>query len=928
MVLVANYAAFDFRYHIAANNIPVAGTYSGHQSNSGEMISLFETGPSDLVSGYVPAYEIDRVKYDSSVGAWPVEPMGNGPALIRVHTADYGNDLINWQASNSDGTPGLPNLPLDPSPPSVPTNLTGHTALGPNQITLNWNASSDAQSSVDHYVVYRNGTVLAATPTNSYVDAAVQSGTNYTYSVSAVNRDGYESAESAAIAVGLPGVSSYDCMDNQHVEIFFSEPLTASIASVLSHYSITGGISFTAVALSRDGTKITLATNSAMTAGNSYTVTMTGLTTVSGNQMPAGQQVAFTYTAQGSGSILWQYWAGIGSGDAVSDLTGNPNYPNNPTTTGYLTSFEVPSTGAVDYGERLQGYIYPPATGSYVFWIASDDNSQLWLSTDDNPANAAMIAYVSSWTALRQWNAETTQQSAAVTLVAGHRYYIEALQKQGVGGENLAVAWQTPGTVFDTSSGTPIPGTYLSPYGGGMDLTPPAAAAGLRATVAGGSQVNLTWNAVTDAVSGIDHYVIYRDGVSYAASTIAAFTDSTGISSRTRHSYQVAAVNYDGIVGALSAAVSVAPAGIASISTPTTTKVQIAFTEPVDSVSAQLAANYHISRRNGQRGRAAIGRNHRDSDDVGPRHEQSWLDDQQCAYAHRQSAGSLVQFLHVCVGGLGGDGLRGQLGHAGQFGECPVGRQHTRVSKLGADGRAFGHQLCHQRPFRQLRFRQRPARPVSFRRTYIITSSRRRALIYVPSAGNWTFDCDSDDGFSVTITGATFSSGTNVTSVGGTSFAYDGGRGATDSFGVANFPAAGYYPISLLFFQGGGPSGVELSAAQGSRTAFNSSLFHLIGDTIHGGLALGGTFTPAPFSVAINPQSTGDPTPALSGTASDPTVALTVRVAGNFYAVANNNGAWSLPEGVIQPALASGTYDVLVCGFQLRGTDRVRCDRG
>ena len=37
-----------------------------------------------------------------------------------------------------------------------------------------------------------------------------------------------------------------------------------------------------------------------------------------------------------------------------------------------------------------------------------------------------------------------------------------------------------------------------------------------------------------------------------------------------------------------------------------------------------------------------------------------------------------------------------------------------------------------------------------------------------------------------------------------------------------------------------------------------------------------------------------------------------MRVNGVYYAVANNNGAWTLPAGDIQPSLANGTYDVLV----------------
>jgi hypothetical protein len=57
--------------------------------------------------------------------------------------------------------------------------------------------------------------------------------------------------------------------------------------------------------------------------------------------------------------------------------------------------------------------------------------------------------------------------------VAGQRYYILALMKEGGGGDNLAVAWQQSGTAF---SGLPIPGTNLAPY-----VPPPGSATPIAA---------------------------------------------------------------------------------------------------------------------------------------------------------------------------------------------------------------------------------------------------------------------------------------------------------------------------------------------------------------------------------------------------------------------------------------------------------------
>jgi hypothetical protein len=167
--------------------------------------------------------------------------------------------------------------------------------------------------------------------------------------------------------------------------------------------------------------------------------------------VPTGPVVANT------GSILREYWTDI-AGAAVSDLTSNPAFPNNPSGSDLLTIFEAPTDWANYYGTRVRGYLHPTTSGSYTFWIASDDGSELWLSTNENPANKVKIASVPGWTPSRQWGRYTEQQSALIPLTGGKKYYIEALQKEHDGGDNLAVTW-------NVSYPNPINGQYLSPFG-------------------------------------------------------------------------------------------------------------------------------------------------------------------------------------------------------------------------------------------------------------------------------------------------------------------------------------------------------------------------------------------------------------------------------------------------------------------------------
>ncbi len=167
-----------------------------------------------------------------------------------------------------------------------------------------------------------------------------------------------------------------------------------------------------------------------------------------------------SYSGEATGFILREWWTGI-PGTSVSSLTSDINYPYDPNGRELITKTEGPVywSDMNDYGTRIRGYVYPPADGNYTFYIAGDDTSQLWLSTDADPCHAAQIAYTNTWTNRYQWTKYTSQTSSPKTLLAGHKYYIEALHKQGSGGNHVEIAWQGPGITQQV-----IDGIYLSPY--------------------------------------------------------------------------------------------------------------------------------------------------------------------------------------------------------------------------------------------------------------------------------------------------------------------------------------------------------------------------------------------------------------------------------------------------------------------------------
>jgi hypothetical protein len=196
-------------------------------------------------------------------------------------------------------------------------------------------------------------------------------------------------------------------------------------------------------------------------------------------------QAAAPATAQGT--IRAKIFNNV-SGTSVASLTASDKFPNSPDLVRYEPYFELwaggdintaaPST-ADNYGDQIVGYFYPPTTGNYTFYLSADDNAALYLSTDDNPANKKLIAQETVWSNQREYTTsggasdltakdssqfastewptkDTGSGGAKITLTAGKAYYIEALHKEGTGGDNLSVS---------TDGSLPIAGSNLSPYG-------------------------------------------------------------------------------------------------------------------------------------------------------------------------------------------------------------------------------------------------------------------------------------------------------------------------------------------------------------------------------------------------------------------------------------------------------------------------------
>lgn len=181
-----------------------------------------------------------------------------------------------------------------------------------------------------------------------------------------------------------------------------------------------------------------------------------GLTNIAEFQRGTDPMVANAVT----GGLTRERWESLG-GDRLVDLTDHhrARFLREPNERVHVASVDATEHGD-NYATRYRGTITAPVDGAYEFWIAGDDEVELWIADGtvvvDGVAQTGRfgkrrVAWVRderlnlNYTGDEDFDRYPNQNTGLLELVAGDTYYIEVLHKEGESADHVSLAWRAPG---------------------------------------------------------------------------------------------------------------------------------------------------------------------------------------------------------------------------------------------------------------------------------------------------------------------------------------------------------------------------------------------------------------------------------------------------------------------------------------------------
>lgn len=212
------------------------------------------------------------------------------PGTVAVNVDDTSQLLQSSDSANIlTSTTGANYTVTDSTPPSIPgvATMTNSTATS---IALAWTAATD-NVAVTGYNVYRNGVKVGSSSSLTYTDNGLAPSNSYSYTISARDNGGNESAKSAAVSLSTkPDTTAPSVVSG------LTSPSQTPTSVTLNWTAATDDVGVTGYRVYRNGTQIGTTTtpsytNSGLAPDTSYDFSITAYD-VAGNVSPQSEVVA------------------------------------------------------------------------------------------------------------------------------------------------------------------------------------------------------------------------------------------------------------------------------------------------------------------------------------------------------------------------------------------------------------------------------------------------------------------------------------------------------------------------------------------------------------------------------------------------------------------------------------------------------------
>lgn len=159
-----------------------------------------------------------------------------------------------------------------------------------------------------------------------------------------------------------------------------------------------------------------------------------------------------------SGQIRWEVYRGLYD-DEINELITWPDFPYHPYDVKTLYSSKSPVNYDNAMGAMMRGFISVPSSDTVTFNLTGNEQARFYLSSNENPSNKALRAYLNANTTSEEHNKFPTQTSVKIYLQAGINYYFEILYVDGTGGDFANLFWKT--NLVDALNWKPITSGFL-----------------------------------------------------------------------------------------------------------------------------------------------------------------------------------------------------------------------------------------------------------------------------------------------------------------------------------------------------------------------------------------------------------------------------------------------------------------------------------